>query len=129
MWYDNLDKNKFLISLYNNVPDLNNVKIQELTFSREKDLIKLIFDMPKFADNIPKKWLNTGSNTISVELNFWNIQNLKMNFNNLLCRANIKITNDNEKLRVILDGDMNCEFFSEYGMIQRIEAYIEEKLS
>lgn len=126
MWYNNLSNNKFLLSLYNHVPNLIDVRIEELAILREGDKIKLVFDMPKYVDNIPRKWLQGGYNAITVELNFWNIQNFNMYSNNLETRGNIEIVDNSGKLRFLLDGNIHCEFIAEIGMIQKIQAYIRE---
>lgn len=126
MWYDHLSNNKFLIGLYSHVPDLNNIRIEELAISREGDKMKLVFDMPKFVDNIPEKWLKAGKNAVTIELNFWNIYNLKIDLKKIM-GGNIKIKGEEKgDLLIFLDGNMHCEFNAEFGMIQKIEGYIKE---
>lgn len=126
MWYDNLDGNKFLISLYDTVPDLNDVRVEELSILREGYDIKLLFDMPRFADNVPQKWLKAGSNVVVVELLFGDIYNLKIHSKKLsLCRGDIKIFKDNDgKIIFVLRGSICCEFAAEFGMVKRVSSYI-----
>lgn len=122
MWVDALNNNYFINNLYDEVPELNNIRVEEFSFLENGNEIKIIFDMPKFADYPPKKW--KGCNTISIELNFWNIMYLefKDNFIKSPYTCNILIENKNQ-LKITLFGSINCEFKAEIGTIQEISAY------
>lgn len=126
MWYNSLINNKFLISLYKQIPDLKDVRIEKIEIEEEGEKVAIIFDMPRFADNIPLKWLQSGNDTVTVELNFWNIHNLKMYANNLKWKGSIKIENNKGGLRFLLEGNVHCEFWAEVGMIQKVTSYIQE---
>jgi Immunity protein 50 len=66
MWYEFIDKNRFLLNLYNSVPSLLNVDIQQLNISDIGDRVTLKFNMPYYADNPPKKWIDANYNNSSA---------------------------------------------------------------
>ena len=70
MWHESLDKNVFISNLYNEIPELKNVRIAQIKIVDEGDRVTLVFDMPYFADKPPKKWIDAGYNTTIVYLDF-----------------------------------------------------------
>lgn len=122
LWIDCLSRNHIMYKLYDNIPELINVRVEEFSFLESGNKIKIIFDLPVFADYPPLKWKEC--NTISVELNFWNITDFefKNKFLNSSYICSILITNENA-LKITLFGSINCEFKAEFGMIQKIHAY------
>jgi len=68
MWYDYLDNVQFLHSLYEEVPSLSHVRIASIDIGDEGNRIKIIFDMPRYADSPPAKW--KGCNVVVIEVDF-----------------------------------------------------------
>ena len=49
MWYENLDKNFFLKSLYDEIPNLKSVRIEKIELDREGQNVSLVFDLPIYV--------------------------------------------------------------------------------
>lgn len=75
MWHDYLHNNIFIKMLYKNVPNLENIDIHEIIISHNGPLIKISFDLPRFADFAPKKWALT-CNTVRMTLEFGGSEDL-----------------------------------------------------
>ena len=124
MWYEYLLHNEFIKQLYNAVPELENVVIEEFIVSYYGSSIKVSFDVPKWIDNVPKKWELKKYNSIMVELDFWDVSNLTFTLgetkNNDIA---INIVDDN-KMKIIMKGGINAEFIADGGIIQKVEGYI-----
>ena len=116
--------NEFIKQLYNAVPELENVVIEEFIVSYYGSSIKVSFDVPKWIDNVPKKWELKKYNSIMVELDFWDVSNLTFTLgetkNNDIA---INIVDDN-KMKIIMKGGINAEFIADGGIIQKVEGYI-----
>ncbi|WP_255299180.1 Imm50 family immunity protein [Bacillus pseudomycoides] len=66
MWYSNLEGNRFISNLYNEAPSLLDVRIVAVKIEDEGKKISINFNMPKFADNPPKKWKDLNYNTVFI---------------------------------------------------------------
>lgn len=95
MWIDILGNNYFVNNLYDKIPELDNIRVEEFSLLENGNEIKIIFDMPKFADYPPEKW--KGCNIVSIE--------------------------NKNYLKITLFGSINCEFKAEVGVIQKVSAY------
>lgn len=124
MWYEYLSHNEFVKQLYNAVPQLKNVIIEEFIVSYYGRSIKVLFDMPKWIDNAPKKWELKKYNSIMVELDFWDVSNLTFTLGKTK-KNDIVINNiDDKKIEIIMTGGINAEFVADGGIIQKIEGYV-----
>lgn len=124
MWYENIDNVIFLKKLYNQIPELLNVKIDKISLTEEGRKVVIVFDMPNFVDNIPEKWNNLGYNSLCIELNFWNINDFQMSYDNSFMVGNISIVKENGSIHVFVNGNVNCQFKAEDAMIQKVMGYI-----
>ncbi|UTR16387.1 immunity 50 family protein [Salipaludibacillus sp. LMS25] len=123
MWYEVLERNHFLISLYDSVPELKNVRISELNIHDEGQVVAVLFDMPVYADNPPKKWNNIESNTVKVRIDFSAIQELSLTSSSLDYKGNIDIYRDeSELITVKIDGTLKAHIKAESGFIQTISS-------
>jgi hypothetical protein len=95
MWYEFIDKNRFLLNLYNSVPSLLNVDIQQLNISDTGDRVTLKFNMPYYADNPPKKWIDANYNATVVQLDFFCAKEINFKSSNGKYHGNIEICKDN----------------------------------
>src|SRR5690625_5493272 len=73
--------------------------------------------MPKYADNPPKKW-SLSNNTIIVELDFSEIEELSLTYNSKeFLSGDIKIeSNDNGLLDVSISGTVDLNFRADIGV-------------
>ena len=78
MWYDLLDNNIYITKLYNKVPNLVDIKINEMNILEEGDKVRIVFDLSSYADNPPKKWIQSEYNTTVVEIDLFEIQEINM---------------------------------------------------
>lgn len=126
MWHRVLERNQFISSLYQEVPTLSNIRIIAIKITDEGRRVSLSFIMPKFADNPPSKWLNSGYNTVFVELDFFDVQELNVIYGkeNLKGTINIEKNQDN-KLIVHICGTVNMQLIAEVGVIQMVSGYID----
>lgn len=123
MWYDNLDKNFFLKSLYDEIPDLKSVRVEKIELDRGGEDVSLVFDLPIYPTNIPKKWESRLNDTVSVEVDFNIINSFKLEINSGYMYGDIEIKLEDDMIQVIISGNVNCSFKAEYAFIQRITSY------
>jgi len=123
MWYECLYKAEFLHKLYNEIPPLNDVRIESITIWEEGHRIKIMFDMPNYPDSPPAKWEGY-YNTAVVEAEFSNISKLQISTTSNAYRGDISIDKNSEGLfEVSIEGNITLNFIADFGFIQRITAY------
>ncbi|MGG1442442.1 Imm50 family immunity protein [Brevibacillus laterosporus] len=124
MWCDVLERNNFLVSLYEQVPELKNVRIAEINIHDEGRIVAVKFDMPYYAERPPKKWVELGDNTVSVRIDFSAIQEITLNSGLFDYMADIEIFKDEADLIIIrLTGSVNALIKAESGFIQSVTGY------
>ena len=124
MWYEDLGKTVFLEVLYNQIPDLVNVRIKQIFLFDDGEKAVIIFDMPDFIDNIPPDWMNLGYNSLCIEIIFGSIKNFRLLYDGgLLMIGDIDIIKNKEGFFVKIEGDVNCQFQAKNAMIQKITGY------
>lgn len=128
MWYKEMDRVEFLLKLYNDIPNLNNIQVNKIEISEEGNKITIIFNMPRFVDNIPEKWKKSKFNVVELECDFIVISKFHIEFNNVNFRSNIFIErNNSNKLIIKIEGGINCSFISEYAIIQKVRGKLSYK--
>jgi len=125
MWHEHLRDNYFISQLYDEVPELINTEIMNIQINREGEKVTVSFKMPKYADNPPEKW-SLSNNTIIVELDFSEIEELSLTYNSKeFLSGDIKIeSNDNGLLDVSISGTVDLNFRADIGVIQSVEGII-----
>ncbi len=124
MWNEIAKKDKFLVSLYNDIPSLNNVLIYDIIISKLYDDINLRFSLSTYADNPPEKWINYEFNTVMLELKCCVIKDMEIKSNSGVGMCNINITK--EYIEII--GDITAKFSAEDCMISRVTGYCDGRL-
>lgn len=125
MWYDCLDNNKFLLTLYESVPILVDVQITKLAISDSGNRITIAFKMPFYPDSPPKKWKERNYNSVIVEFDFFSISTLNINTNTNYYIGNIEIKRtESELIDITISGNIDVQFQAEAGLIQSVEGYI-----
>lgn len=125
MWYLNVDKNQFLISLYDRVPEIKNTRISEVSIHDEGQIVTISFDMPYFADKPPEKWIKFGYNNVHVRLDFSAVHELNILSNSHDYKGSIDITKDDSEMIIVkITGTINALIKAESGLIQSISGYI-----
>ncbi|WEZ61652.1 Imm50 family immunity protein [Bacillus subtilis] len=125
MWYKMIEQSHFLKSLYNQIPKLENIRIEGIYIKEEGRKITLHFDMPFYAENIPKKWAELGYNSVALQVDFFKIYSLEMNTVSDTYRGNIDINKDEKGLlEISVTGEIRAKIKADYGFIQSINGYI-----
>ena len=125
MWYDLLDNNIYITKLYNKVPNLVDIKINEMNILEEGDKVRIVFDLSSYADNPPKKWIQSEYNTTVVEIYLFEIQEINMfSMSKNIYKSDINIWRDNDNyINVDIKGRFNVSIKAIVGMIQSISGY------
>src|SRR5690625_5578284 len=86
--------------------------------------------MHKYADNPPKKWNLANNNSIIVEIDFHEVEELSLTYNGKeSLSGDIKIeSNDNELLDVSISGTVDLTFKAYAGFIQSVKGLIVDTL-
>lgn len=85
--------------------------------------MSLVFDLPIYPTNIPKKWESRLNDTVSVEVDFNIINSFKLEINSGYMYGDIEIKLEDDMIQVIISGNVNCSFKAEYAFIQKITSY------
>ncbi|ENQ3105773.1 hypothetical protein ACEOWJ_001760 [Bacillus cereus] len=126
MWHSDLEGNRFILNLYKEAPSLLDVRIVAVKIEDEGKKVSINFNMPKFADNPPKKWEQLNYNTVFVQLDFFDIQELTLKSSNDKYRGDIHIELDkDEKFNINISGSVCMNFKADYGIIQSVSGYID----
>ncbi|MBZ4222686.1 Imm50 family immunity protein [Bacillus wiedmannii] len=126
MWYSNLEGSRFISNLYNEAPSLSDVRIVAVKIEDEGKKISVNFNIPKFADNPPKKWEDLNYNTVFVQLDFFDIQELTLKSSNNKYRGDINIELDKDgKFNINILGSVCMNLKADYGIIQSVSGYID----
>lgn len=125
MWYEHFTDKKFLSMIYINIPPLHDVRIERIEISCEGDRISIGFDMPYYADNPPKKWVEKGYTTTFVESDFFDIQEISLISNKNTYRGNIDIEQDDDRSIFIIkiSGSVEAEIKAASCIIQSVSGF------
>ena len=99
MWYENLDKNFFLKSLYDEIPNLKSVRIEKIELDREGQNVSLVFDLPIYPTIIPKKWQSESNNVVAVEVDFNNIELFELKYDGGYMHGDIEIKLEDDMIK------------------------------
>jgi hypothetical protein len=124
MWNNILDKNMFINSLYEKIPELKAVRISEIKIQVAADKVTIILDLPRYADRPPAKWKQLKYNTTVVELDLFEIKkiNIKSIDRDLKCDIEMSL-NENGMIAVKMNGSINGEITAVVGLIQSVRGY------
>jgi len=123
MWYKHLYKGEYLYKLYKDIVPLNNVRISGIGIEADESRLKIIFDMPNYADFPPHKW-EKGCNVAIAEIDFTGVTSLQVEYAGDVCRGDISIDKNAEGLlEISIKGDLSLHAIADFGMIQRLSAY------
>lgn len=124
IWYDCLEEERFLSSIYNVIPELTDVVINKIELDNQMKDVNIVFEMPFYCDKEPIKWDKQNYNIVVVNLQCCIIHGMTLSLNEktrMNCIDIEKISNDQVAIRV--KGNINMEFYAEVVMIQKVSAY------
>ncbi len=123
MWYECLTNNVFLCNLFDEVPELHNVIIEQFDISHYAHCIRMVINAPFFVDNVPLKWKQRNYNSLSFTLDFYSITPFEFSLDQGK-RSDISIfCKQNSSIIVEIKGRINTSFVAESGRIQTVEGY------
>ena len=122
MWVKHIKNTKFLMQLFNNVPELNDVEIEQFNINYYGREIKIIIRLPQLVDEIPLKWKQNNYNAALIEIDFWDVTQLVMSMDNNK-KSIIKIYENDDILVVEIQGGINVKFSTVGGYIQNVGGY------
>lgn len=125
MWHQYLQENRFISTLYSAVPQLNNVRISALKILDEGRRVTIQFDMPVYTEKPPQKWVDSGYNTVFVEVDLFDIREISLKSMDKNYRGDIEIKKDeNGLIAISIHGSIQATIKADVGMIQSVRAYI-----
>lgn len=129
MWYDCLEKEKFLSSIYNVIPKLEDIQINKIELDNQMRNVNVIFEMPSYCDNEPDKWIKQNFNVVVVNLRCCNANKIVLSIDEKIRKSSISIKKSiNEQISIKIDGNINMEFYAEVAMIEKVSGYKQDRL-
>ena len=125
MWIENLENPETVKSIFKDeIPELRRTIIKEIALHQNGSTLNAIFDISEFPKNPPSKWKLNGYNTVSIELLFVEIDNLKITNWNAINRCVIEFRKREDFYDVKFAGDIMADFKCRWIRVQTISGYI-----
>lgn len=77
MWHQYVSNPKAITHLYQEVPALREMVVTLCQLDPRGPSVRIEMDFPRFADHRPQRW-NPLWNTVALQLDFWGIEDLKL---------------------------------------------------
>jgi Immunity protein 50 len=77
-WYELIENPQMIVELYHEVPLLQSIDLMEVVLSVDHAKMILRADLPRFPDNPPTHWKEMRYSTIQIQLEFFELQSLKI---------------------------------------------------
>ena len=122
MWVKYIENTKFLMQLFNDVPELNDIEIEQFNINFYGRKINIIIRLPQLIDEIPVKWKQNNFNAALIEIDFWDVTQFVMSMDNYK-KSKIIINKDDDILVVEIQGGINARFSTVGGYIQNVSGY------
>lgn len=122
MWVKYIKNTKFLMQIYNDIPELNDVEIEQFNVNYYGREIKIIIRLPQLIDEIPVKWKRNNYNAALIEIDFWDVTQFVMSMDNNR-KSKIIINKNDDILVVEIQGGINVKFSTVGGYIQNVSGY------
>ena len=122
MWVKYIKNTKLLMQLFNNVPELKDVEIEQFNMNYYGRKINIIIRLPQLIDEIPLKWKQNNFNAALIEMDFWDVTQFVMSMDNNR-KSKININKYDDILLVEIQGGINAKFLSVGGYIQNVSGY------
>lgn len=126
MWIDYFENNNFAKIIFNNLSQLDRVKIDSINFTPYNDNVLIKIELTTFVDSPPSKWGKKGMYSLIVELDFYNISLYYLNKISMTDTKIVILKKSNGFNFISKDGIEMC-FDFECGVIQSIKPNLLEK--
>lgn len=77
-WHELAENHQILFELYNDVPSLQAVDLIEVILSENGTQMSLKIILPRFPDKSPRKWVENGYNTVQIQIDFLELEEVKI---------------------------------------------------
>ena len=117
-----------LDSLYEVVPDLENVELFSINLNPEGSQIQISFDLPSFPAKPSNRW-HKDFNTVQIQLSFWGITKFEAKGWQSNMKVKIDIKERDNVLEVLIANseiDLRYTFLSEFLRIEKVSPYLQE---
>lgn len=122
MWCQKIDRTEFIKRLYKVPPELVNVQVNNMTVFPNDKKVVLTCILRQSPDWIPPKWQSKKGNSIKVELSFWGISAMKMEWYTQEEYCTIDVSQTLEKgIQLRISGAINSHFFAEACAVSNVE--------
>ncbi|WP_165425643.1 Imm50 family immunity protein [Streptomyces sp. BK022] len=104
-------------------PPLSNVRIREVRLQEDGPTVILRFDLPVFPENVPKKWVAQGFNTVQLEISFGGIRSLSVEGIATEVVADVAISEGDGVTLVVASPVMRVEAAAQTAFLAKVSAY------
>lgn len=77
-WTDSLDNPRALTSMYDQAPQLQQVRLLGATLDQDGPRLQLRLDLNQFPQRPPRKWQGQGFNTVQLKLDLFGVEQLQL---------------------------------------------------
>lgn len=121
MWHNYVENTFFLSKLFNDIPLLKGIVIDEFCFDYVKQNVSIKMILPQKVDNVPAKWSVNGFDRVELYVVFCNIYSINVESYLGKKSVDIKIKKlDSDLFSIQLEGQFRGSFISEANYIQTI---------
>ena len=103
-WYSLAINPKAITSVFGELPPLESVSLFGIVMDRDGPCVQLRFDVDKFPDHPPKKWL-VGYSQVQLTVNFIDIEDVLIDRWGRNNEAQLRITDVGVRKSVLVQGD------------------------
>ena len=127
MWHQYVSNPKAITHLYQEVPPLHGMEVVSIRLLRDGPALRMEMDFPRFADHRPERW-NPKWNTVAIQLDFWGIEDLKIEgfSTNLVLDFSVEKTAEDLLVRAS-DESTRISFRCSTIYIQKVTGYTHEE--
>lgn len=106
------------------LPQLLNVDLHEISLNRESSAVNLRFDLVEYPKLPPKKWKDVGYNRVQIIMSFSGVYELDLSGWSANCRLDLSLSGQNGSIKLLTSGSkVKLELASEFVSIASITAY------
>lgn len=78
LWYTLAENSHVISDLYTEVPLLQDVELVEVGLTENGVQMSLKVVLPRFPDKPPRKWIESGYNTVQIQIDFLELEEAKI---------------------------------------------------
>lgn len=127
MWYESCENPHAFSELYASPEDLDRVELVEVVLRPDGQRLRLRVELPRFPDHPPARW-HAGANAVQVAVDFWSVDDLKIEGWSHQAAGVLALVRDGGGLRLAFHADaMRITARCQFARIDRFYAYTDER--